>query len=124
MSAPEAKEMICISCPIGCRMTVYEENDSIVVKGNKCARGKVYGEEEYLAPKRMVTCTVATDSEEFPRLPVRTTASIPKETIDELLQELYGMHIKLPVKRGSALIENYHDTGVDIIATMTLPGRA
>ena len=119
-----AKEMICISCPIGCRLTVTQDDDrDVVVEGNKCARGKVYGEEEYLAPKRMVTCTCRTDSEEFPRVPVRTIAPIPIECIDGLLRDLYDMTVSLPVSRGHLLIENYRETGVDVIATMSLKNQ-
>ncbi len=115
------KEMICISCPIGCRLTVSQDKDNdITVTGNKCARGKVYGEEEYLAPKRMVTCTCRTDSQEFPRLAVRTMSAIPIEYIDDLLRELYRMTVALPVRRGQPLIVNYRGTGVDVLASMSL----
>lgn len=34
------KEMICIMCPMGCRMTVYEKDGEIKVEGNTCPRGK------------------------------------------------------------------------------------
>lgn len=121
MSANDVKEMICISCPIGCRLKVHlAADETIVVNGNKCARGKIYGEEEYLAPKRMVTCTCATGSEQFPRLPVRTVGPIPKELIDDLLHELYKLEIKLPIKRGRPVLKDFRDTGVDVIATMSL----
>lgn len=121
VSDSNTKEMICISCPIGCRLTVSQDKDNdITVTGNKCARGKVYGEEEYLAPKRMVTCTCRTDSQEFPRLPVRTMSAIPIEYIDDLLRELYRMTVALPVRRGQSLIENYRGTGVDVLASMSL----
>lgn len=121
MTRKDTKEMICISCPIGCHLTVRATDDEkIVVKGNKCARGKEYGEEEYRAPKRMVTCTCATGSDQFPRLPVRTVTALPKELIDDLLEELYRLTVALPVKRGQTVISDFRGTGVDVIATMSL----
>ena len=36
------KELICIVCPRGCRLTVDENND-YAVTGNSCKRGEVYG---------------------------------------------------------------------------------
>ena len=121
MSSNTTKEMICIACPIGCRLTVTPgEEGKIRVEGNQCARGQVYGEEEYLAPKRMVTCTCPTGSEEFPRLPVRTAAAIPKELINDLLQELYRTKVPLPVERGRTVLADYRGTGVDVIATMSM----
>ncbi|TVQ40295.1 MAG: DUF1667 domain-containing protein [Spirochaetaceae bacterium] len=124
-SNSKTKEMICISCPLGCRLSVGEDQDgAIVVKGNKCARGTVYGQEEYLAPKRMVTCTCRTDCEKFPRLPVRTSEAIAIELIPDLLRELYAMTLPLPVKRGQRVLQNYRDSGIDVIATLTLADHA
>ena len=37
------KEMTCISCPVGCRLTVYEKDGKIIIEGNACKRGEVYG---------------------------------------------------------------------------------
>lgn len=125
MSAAEPREMICISCPIGCRLKVRQtgENEEIVVEGNKCGRGKVYGEEEFLAPKRMVTCTCRTDSEAFPRVPVRTVSALPKELINDLLHDLYRLTVALPIRRGQPVLEDYRGTGIDVITTMSITDR-
>lgn len=131
MNDNTAREMICIACPIGCRLTVKRVGNGAVdtgegeisVTGNKCARGTVYGEEEYRAPKRMVTCTCPTGSDQFPRLPVRTAAAIPKELIDDLLKELYRTTVPLPVKRGLPVLKDYRGTGVDVVATMSMADR-
>ena len=57
------KDMICISCPMGCRISAEWDNDSdITVTGNKCQRGVVYGQEEILSPRRVVTATVDINS--------------------------------------------------------------
>ena len=115
------REMICISCPIGCHLQLFkDDNDELVVKGNKCPRGKEYATEEYYAPKRIVTATARTATPEAPRLPVRTDTSLPKEHIDDLLAEVYALNVELPVKRGDVLIENFRDTGVNLVSSLTL----
>ena len=43
-----AKKLICISCPIGCRLTAVREEGSgeWSVSGNRCPRGRVYAQNE------------------------------------------------------------------------------
>ena len=39
------KELVCVVCPMGCRITVTLNGDEIVsVTGNSCPRGKAYAE--------------------------------------------------------------------------------
>ncbi len=115
------REMICISCPLGCHLSLYkDENDELSVTGNKCKRGVVYAEEEYYAPKRVVTCTCPAESEVLPRLPVRTNTSLPKEHIDALLRAAYALTLTPPVACGQVLIEDFEGTGVNLIASMSL----
>lgn len=116
-ASAKSREMVCISCPIGCRLTVSLEGDAVRVSGNQCPRGEVYGTEEMLAPRRVVTATVATDSAVVPRLPVRTTGPLPKEHIDELLNHAYKMTVALPVKRGQIIIGDVMGTGIDLVAS-------
>jgi hypothetical protein len=53
------RELVCIACPVGCRLRVSQEQDGeIRVSGNQCEKGDTYGREELLAPKRVVTATV------------------------------------------------------------------
>lgn len=122
MSAVSAttRELVCISCPIGCRLTVTLEGETVTVSGNQCPRGEVYGTEEMLAPRRVVTATVATDSSVVPRLPVRTTGPLPKEHIDELLNRAYHVTVELPVKRGQVIIGDVMGTGIDLVASRDL----
>lgn len=115
------KEMICISCPIGCALTVEygEENgrakkESIKVSGNTCPRGIVYAENEIIAPKRMVTTTVKLKG--GGTVAVKTDNPVPKGEIFAVLKKLKGLEVSAPVKIGQAL---YKDVcgGVNIVAT-------
>jgi CxxC motif-containing protein len=121
------KEIICISCPIGCHLSVeFDENtvltrENILVQNNRCARGEIYGREEILSPKRVVTATCSVDSELMSRIPVKTTGPLLRGLINELLEELYKVKIQTPVTLGDVIIEDYKNTGINVICTRTLP---
>jgi len=120
------KELICISCPIGCMLTVeYDEDkrdyDSIKVSGNLCPKGEIYGKEEILAPKRVVTATASIESRIQKRLPIKTIEAIDKDLIFDLLKEIYSLKLKPPIKIGDTIIKNFKKSGVDIVATANLP---
>jgi len=120
--APRAssRELVCIACPIGCRMTVaVDAAGAITVKGNRCQRGEAYGREEMLSPKRILTAVVQTDSARFPCVPVRTDRSIRREMMGQLLAELYRRKVRLPVRGGQVLIEDFD--GARVVFTRTLP---
>jgi CxxC motif-containing protein len=113
-------ELVCIACPIGCRLTVASGiQGDVEVSGNRCPRGETYGKEEVLAPRRIVTATVPTRSSSFPSAPVRTDKPLARELIPQLLQTLYAHTADLPIKQGEALIEDFH--GVRVLFTRTLP---
>ena len=140
------RKLVCISCPLGCRLTVsWQEEGDITVTGNRCAKGESYAQEEILAPKRVVTATVAVaaDTEASTpvagaaggagpsnagpavtptprRLPVKTSAPLLKEHISELLNMLYGMEVQAPLRCGDVLLEDIAGTGVDLVATRSL----
>jgi CxxC motif-containing protein len=110
------KELICISCPAGCRLTAEKEsNGAWQISGNRCPRGKAYALQELTDPRRVVTTTVASDSERMPRIPVRTDKPLPKRFIAPLLDKLYAMEVKIPVKSGEILLENVENSQVCVI---------
>ncbi len=122
------QEIICISCPIGCHLKVSSndknplDEDKIVVENNKCARGEIYGKEEILAPKRVVTATCAVDSALMSRIPVKTDAPLAKERISALLDVLYKLELKIPLKTGTPVIQDFEGSGINIITTRSLAG--
>ncbi len=115
MSNSEKKNMICISCPIGCHLTGVKKDGEIIITGNSCNRGEVYGKEEMSSPKRVVTAVVKVKSKAHTYIPVRTNMPILKDKILDLLKKLYGLDVDLPIKMGDILIKDYNETGVDII---------
>jgi CxxC motif-containing protein len=115
------REMVCISCPVGCRLGLHiHGDDEVTVTGNRCSRGEVYAKEEFLAPKRIVTATARTESERHPRLPVRTDAALPKEYISALLREVYELEVSVPIRRGQVIIPDIRGTGINLTASMSI----
>ena len=110
-------KLVCIACPNGCRLTVTESEKNIEVNGNKCPRGEEYGRNEILNPKRIVTAVVKTDSDKIPYLPVKTDAPLPKELVYDLLREIYKAKTSTPIKRGTIIIKNFKNTGVNVVNT-------
>ena len=50
------RELTCIGCPMGCRLTAeFNGTEVTEVTGNGCAVGARYAREELTNPKRMVT---------------------------------------------------------------------
>jgi len=121
MSPAEQRELVCIACPLGCRMTVSigAGPEEVTVTGNRCARGEAYGREEVLAPRRILTAVVPTDSTSFPCAPVRTDKAISRGLMRALLSDLYSRRVTLPVRQGQILIEDFD--GARVIFTRTLP---
>ena len=114
----EVKELTCISCPLGCSLTVTMEGKEVVkVEGNTCPKGKAYGEKEVTNPTRIVTSSVKVRGGILPVVSVKTASDIPKEKIAECSRALKGIQIDAPVKIGDTVLRNVGGTGVDMIAT-------
>lgn len=107
----------CISCPVGCRMTVVVEDGQVVsVAGNTCKRGEVYARQECVAPQRMVTAVIPLEGTGLP-LSVKTRTPIPKAKIQECMKALSEVKLSAPVALGQVVLADVCGTGVDIIAT-------
>jgi CxxC motif-containing protein len=120
-----SEELICITCPLGCHLSIDRgPGDILAVSGNRCSRGVKYAEEELLAPKRVISATArivgAILNGSISRLPVRTSGPYPKDGVPEALKAIYALSVKLPVRRGQVLIKDLGGQGVDVIATRSL----
>lgn len=112
------REMICITCPLGCHLKVDDSNlEDIKVTGNNCARGIKYAKDECISPKRVVTSIVKVKNGQIKMVSVKTTDAIAKDLIFKTLDELKKITLVAPVKINDVVIKNIFDTGIDIIAT-------
>lgn len=113
-------KLICINCPRGCHLEVENINGEIKVTGNSCPRGEQYAINEMTNPLRTVTTTIAIESKKYDRLPVITSAPIPKGRIMDVCKALKNVSIKAPIKMGDVIVSNIIELDVDIIASKTI----
>lgn len=118
------RELICIGCPMGCALTVFEEPDGLRVEGNTCPRGAEYAKNEVLCPKRTVTSTVQLIGGAISRLPVRTITDIPKDKIFDCMEQIKALCVSAPVCIGDVMLEDCAGTGVALIATKNVPKKS
>ncbi|MFP4561823.1 MAG: DUF1667 domain-containing protein [Spirochaetia bacterium] len=117
----ETRELVCISCPVGCRLEAVLNGDgSLSVSGNQCPKGEEYAREEIRAPKRIVTTTVRLAGPGRRRVPVRTDKPLPKERIEPLLSVLHTMVLDPPVGKGDRVLSDVGGTGVDVVASLSV----
>ncbi|MCR5746263.1 MAG: FAD-dependent oxidoreductase [Lachnospiraceae bacterium] len=110
-------KMTCIMCPNGCNLTAVKNPDGTVsVSGNLCPKGVKYATEELTAPRRTVTTTVKISGAEVAALPVKTSVTIPKEKINDVIGELRGLTVHSPVRVGEVIKADVAGTGADIVA--------
>jgi len=113
----EVREIICTTCPKGCRAKVWKEKGVIKIEGKLCKKGKAYIQQEFLEPKRLLTSTVVVENSEVKRLPVRTAEAIPKKDLFRSMDHLAKIKVKPPIMEGDVIISNISDTGVNVIAS-------
>jgi len=116
----QEREIICVSCPMGCRMTVtLSENEVVKVENNTCKRGETYAKQECISPMRMVTAVAPVKGSKTP-ISVKTEEPIPKDKIMAVMDEINSADFSTPIHIGDTLIEDVASTGVNVIATKTL----
>jgi CxxC motif-containing protein len=114
---------LCIGCPLGCRLEVDEglDGDIVEVRGFSCKRGDQFARDEHVDPRRLVTTTVAVEGGIWPRLPVKTAATVPKHLVRAVCSELAAVRVEAPVTLGQVIAWDVLGTGVDVVATRDLP---
>ena len=113
----ETREMTCIVCPMGCRLTVTRDGDDINVTGNNCPRGAKYAHQEFINPMRTVTSSVFVSGGKLTMCSVKTANVIPKSMIPQALKAIRACRIEAPVAIGDVVIKDICSTGVDLVAT-------
>jgi CxxC motif-containing protein len=112
------KEITCIICPIGCRLMVeYEDNTILKIEGFECKKGKKYASEELLNPVRTLTTTIVVKDGEIPLVSVKTDKPIPKDKLFEVMDVISEIEVFSPVSIGDVLVKNVLDFNADIVAT-------
>ncbi len=120
----ETKTCTCISCPLGCEVTVeldYTEDELKILNttGYTCIRGKHYAEQEITDPVRMVTATIAVMDRLLPAS-VKTSKPVSKNRIKDVLDCIAGCVLEAPVYVGDIAIPHVAGTDADIVITKTV----
>lgn len=114
----DIRNLTCISCPMGCPVTVEMDGDEILsVSGNTCKRGEIYARKEVINPTRIVTSTVKVIGGKADMVPVKTKTDIPKSRIFDCVRALKGITVKAPVHIGDIILADAAGTGVAVVAT-------
>ena len=117
----EDNKIICVSCPIGCRMTVQSKDGKITsVTGNTCPRGIKYAEEEFVNPLRILPTTVKVIGGELPLVSVKTEKAISKRLLLKAMVEIAEIEVNAPVKIGQVIKSDLLGTGVSLVATRNI----
>jgi CxxC motif-containing protein len=115
------KELVCVNCPMGCRVTVELENDQVVsVSGNSCPRGREYAIKECIRPERILTSTVRVNGGVHRVLPVITSKEIPLDQIFDAMEIIKKTEVNAPVHEGDVIICDILNSGADVIASRSM----
>ncbi|MBM7558669.1 DUF1667 domain-containing protein [Marinitoga litoralis] len=116
------KELTCVRCPLGCKVRIEytEELEVIDVAGNKCPRGREYAIQEISDPHRILVTSVKVKNGKYPLASIKTTEAIPLRLFDEAMRIIEKLEIEAPVKMGDIIIENFLDTGANLIVTRSI----
>ncbi|MBE6815430.1 MAG: DUF1667 domain-containing protein [Ruminococcaceae bacterium] len=118
------KNLICVSCPLGCPIEVEIENGEILsVTGNTCKRGDAYARAELTNPVRSLTTTVKLVDGNLPVVPVKSSKPVPKDKMFECMKLINEATIKAPVKIGDVVIKDILGSGADIVVTNNDNGK-
>ena len=114
----EQRALICIGCPLGCRLEVKIDDSRVVdVTGQSCKKGKTYAVKECTNPTRILTTTVEVENGDPEVASVKTERDIPKGKLFDCIRELKQVKLTAPVHIGDVVIADIAGTGIRVIAT-------
>jgi CxxC motif-containing protein len=91
------------------------------VSGNRCAKGPIYAAEEVAGPRRVVTTTVRIQGGTVGLLPVRTARPVDRDRGRAVVVAASAVMARAPVAMGDVVLEDVAGTGVDLVATRSVP---
>ena len=68
----------------------------------------------------MVTAVALVQDSETP-ISLKTASPVPKDKIMKVMEAVNKLKLQLPIAIGDILLKNAADTGVDLVATRSLP---
>jgi CxxC motif-containing protein len=116
------KDITCVVCPAGCKITVTLDGTAITdISGFTCQRGKKYAESEVTNPVRTLTSTVSVISSSGKKmLPVRTDKPISKDKLFDGMTIVRNTTVNAPVKAGDIIVSDFTESGINLIACKSI----
>ena len=109
------REITCIVCPRGCRMTADILGETITVTGQNCNRGEKHAIAEILHPVRSLTSIVRVSNRTDTMVSVKSENPVPKDEMLAIMAKIHATTVKAPVAIGACIID--HIGGTRIVAT-------
>ena len=109
------REITCIVCPRGCRMTADIQAERITVTGHSCTRGEKHAVAEILHPERSLTSIVRVSNRRDTMVSVKSEAPVPKEEMFAIMERIHATTVEAPIEIGDVILDNV--CGTKIIAT-------
>lgn len=117
----ETKELICVNCPKGCRITVTLADGKVQsIAGNSCPKGAEYAAKETTRPERILTSTVRIEGGLWRVLPVITSGAIPLDQMEAVMKTVRTVRVEAPVAMNQVLVADINGLGVDLIASRSM----
>ena len=113
------REITCIVCPRGCRMTADIQGQTITVTGHTCPRGEKHAMDEILHPVRSLTSIVRVSNRRDTMVSVKSAAPVPKEEMFAIMELIHATTVEAPVAIGDVIIDDI--CGTQIVATKEIP---
>ncbi len=110
------RELTCVECPMGCKISVSNIDDKFEFSGYSCPRGKAYAENEVVDPKRVVTSTVKLSDGRL--LPVKTDKPVSKKDTFKVMEVINSITVSAPIKAGDVIKSDLY--GANIISSRTV----
>lgn len=111
------EELICINCPMGCRLTVALEDGAVTsVSGNLCPLGADYAKQEAVCPMRVLTSLMRARGDGKP-FSVKSDRPVPRSLLFNCVAEIYKTRPIPPLACGDVVIANICGTGANIVST-------
>ena len=109
------REITCIVCPRGCRMTADIQGETITVTGHTCPRGEKHAIDEILHPVRSLASIVRVSNRRDTMVSVKSAAPVPKDEMFTIMEKIHATTVEAPIAIGDVIIEDV--CGIQIIAT-------
>ena len=109
------REITCIVCPRGCRMTAHIQGENITVTGHTCPRGEKHAIDEILHPVRSLTSIVRVSNRKDTMVSVKSEQPVPKDEMFAIMEKIHETSIEAPIAIGDVVLDNI--CGTRIVAT-------